>query len=104
MLRDLVTSGDLPTDSTPVIDALDAADPLIAFTVVTTCPACGHRTEHPLDLETFALRRLRERQGRLMAEIHELARAYGWTESEILAVPEARRARYRALIDADPRP
>ncbi len=104
MLRDLVTSGDLPADSAPMIDALDAADPLIAFTVVTTCPACGHRAEHPVDLEALGLRRLRERQAGLVAEIHELARAYGWTESETLAVPEARRARYRALIDASSSP
>jgi hypothetical protein len=31
---------------------------------------------------------------RLEDEVHVLASAYGWTESEILALPDSRRRRY----------
>jgi hypothetical protein len=32
-----------------------------------------------------------------MAEVDTIARAYGWTEAEILALPADRRRRYLAL-------
>jgi hypothetical protein len=41
-----------------------------------------------------------ERRGGLLLEIDQLARAYHWSEADILAIPAARRRRYLALIDA----
>ncbi len=101
MLRELCVAG-TPTDDAPALDeALETFDPLMTLTLSAACPACGHSAEHPLDLEAFALARLHEHQDRLVREIHQLARAYGWSEAEVLAVPRARRARYLELVQSE---
>jgi hypothetical protein len=100
ILRDLVVAGRLPENSVSLADALEAFDPLLAFAFTMTCPACGSTADHALDLEALALTRLQARQTLLQREIHRLALAYGWTESEILAVPASRRSRYLKFIDA----
>jgi hypothetical protein len=79
--------------------ALAAADPLVSFTVSCTCPACGQPNETTVDLEMLALRRIAARRQALLQDVHALARAYGWTERETLAIPPERRAEYRQLID-----
>jgi len=100
MLGSLCLSG-VPRadDVVRAAQALAEADPLIAFAVVCACPDCGHESERELDLEGLALQRLAARQGALLREVHALASHYGWTESEIMAVTPARRARYLELIE-----
>jgi hypothetical protein len=89
-----------PGDADRAAAALSEADPLVAFTVRCACPACGHEAERDVDLEGLVLFRLAARQRQLLRDVHALASHYGWTESEILAVPPARRARYLELIEA----
>ena len=36
--------------------------------------------------------------GRMLLDIHALARAYGWSESDILALPPRRRQAYLELV------
>jgi hypothetical protein len=74
-------------------------DPLVDFTVSCTCPACGDAQEVAVDLESFALASLARRQRALLQEVHRFASHYGWTESDVLAVPPARRAHYLLLIE-----
>lgn len=88
-----------PGDAARAAEALAEADPLVAFSVVCACPICGHEAEHEVDLEGLVLQRLAARQRALLREVHTLASRYGWTESEILAVTPARRARYLELIE-----
>jgi hypothetical protein len=100
MLDALVLEGQLePDDEATVSTSIAAMDPLVDFTVSCHCPACGAPSEVPIDLEELALDRLAGRQRALLQEVHRFASFYGWTESEVLAVPPARRARYLALID-----
>jgi hypothetical protein len=90
-----------PGDAAALAEAIAAHDPLVAFSVASTCPACGAEDELPVDLEGLALRQLAQRQQRLVVEVHRLASRYGWTEKQALAVPPQRRERYLALIDDD---
>ena len=100
MLTSLSIEGEpRPGDAARAAEALAEADPLVAFSVICVCPTCGHEAEHEIDLEGLALQRLAARQRALLHEVHTLASRYGWTESEILAVPPARRARYLHLIE-----
>ena len=103
MLDTLVVEGGLfPDDEPAVADAMAARDPLVAFAVSCTCPACGVACDHPVDLEAAVLARLGARRRALLREVHMLASRYGWTESEVLAVAPARRAQYLALIMDEP--
>ncbi|HQX82071.1 MAG TPA: hypothetical protein PKW63_09960 [Vicinamibacterales bacterium] len=100
MLNSLVLTGNArPDDEATLADALAAADPLVHFTVACRCAACDAPNEVDVDLESIALAKLVARQRALMHDVHVLASNYGWTESEVLAVPPARRARYIALIE-----
>ena len=79
--------------------ALAAADPLTVLTVETRCPECGAENAMELDLEATCLALLTAEQPRLIDDIHALARAYHWTEAEVLAVPPRRRRQYLDRIE-----
>jgi hypothetical protein len=99
MLDSLVITGQPRSDDEAAVSASIATmDPLVDFTVSCQCPACGALSEVAIDLEAVALARLVSRQRALLQEVHWFALHYGWTESEVLAIPQARRARYLALI------
>ena len=42
----------------------------------------------------------REAASALLQEVHQLARHYGWSEAQILALPAHRRAHYLALVES----
>jgi hypothetical protein len=103
MLESLVIDGDVgPADEAALSASMSAMDPLVDFTVSCACPACGLTQDVAVDLESLALASLARRQRALLREVHRLASRYGWTEADVLAVPPARRARYLALMEAEP--
>jgi hypothetical protein len=100
MLDSLVLAGAVaPGDEAALAASISAMDPLVDFSVSGHCPACGAPNEVAIDLELIALERLAGRQTALLNEVHRFASSYGWTESEVLAVPPSRRARYLRLIE-----
>jgi hypothetical protein len=78
--------------------AMDEYDPLVNFSVQVQCPDCGLEHVCDVDLEEFALNRLRQVQSRLLATVHRLARHYHWSEEEIFKVPYWRRDHYINLM------
>jgi hypothetical protein len=66
------------------------ADPL--FTL--DCPQCEHRWEAPLDIADHLWTDVCGYAHRLLHEVHALARAYGWSEADALAVSPVRRQFY----------
>jgi hypothetical protein len=85
------------------LQALDEAHPLLAPAVVIVCPACGHGAEAAIDAVDLAWAVVAERARAFLDDVVVLARAYGWSEAEVLAVPADRRARYRrAAEEAEP--
>jgi hypothetical protein len=100
MLDSLVVDGHAGLEDQAAVSASIAAmDPLVDFTVSCRCPACGAAQEVAIDLESLALGSLVRRQRALLQEVHCFASHYGWTETEVLAVPAARRAHYLALLE-----
>ncbi len=79
--------------------AFDAADPLLRAPVTAACPECGHEEEYETDPAGMALNDLIRAQDSLFAAVDALASHYHWTEADILALPEWRRARYVQMID-----
>jgi hypothetical protein len=93
-----IGSGEAPTFSDLEIEEageqLALADPLAEARVQLTCPGCGHEWDDTLDLALFVWAEVEARAKRLLLDVHQLARAYGWTEGEILALSERRRRFY----------
>lgn len=73
-------------------------DPGAETTLAATCPACGAAVSGALDAGAFVLSELARRAAALPAEVLAIARATGWREAEILAMPPARRRRYARLL------
>jgi hypothetical protein len=65
-----------------------------AFHLDVTCAACGRAARHSLNPVEFLWTEIAAHAARLLDEVHELARAYGWSERDILAMSAARRAAY----------
>lgn len=63
-----------------------------------TCPTCGHEWDVLFDIGAYLWREVDARCRRWLLEVHQLASAYGWSESEILQLSPARRQRYLELV------
>jgi hypothetical protein len=92
---------DLPNESIAALSrAMLEADPQAEITLRLTCPACGHEWDLLFDIAEFLWRELSAQAHRLLREIDTLARAYGWTEREILNLPAQRRQTYLEMLAA----
>jgi hypothetical protein len=78
--------------------AMEDADPLADLALDVACEACGHAWSAPFDIAGFLWEEIDAHARRLLDEVHRLAGAYGWSESEILALSPARRAAYLARV------
>lgn len=58
------------------------------------CAACGAQHSHFFDAGAFFWLEISQAARRLIDEVHELAWAYGWPQSEILAMSAGRRQAY----------
>jgi hypothetical protein len=88
----------------PVIERLQQAmaerDPGADIRVALSCPACGHGFERRFDIASHLWEELDDWAERTLAEVHLLARAYGWSEAEVLSLSAARRRHYIGLVQA----
>ena len=62
------------------------------------CVGCGAPLLVVVDLAMFVGRDIARQVKDLTGEVDSLARAYGWSEAEILALPPVRRHRYVAML------
>lgn len=102
----LAVDGVAPTPGfVPTADAVEAIaeqlaerDPFTAMQVRAACPDCGYDNAADVDLEALLLRGFALQQRRLLDEVATLARAFHWSEAQILALPAWRRAHYLARL------
>jgi hypothetical protein len=80
--------------------AMAEADPLAEVLADVECPACGSSFVADLDVGDFVWSEVRAHARRLLCDVAALARAYGWTEDEVLALGERRREAYLELTEA----
>jgi len=76
-----------------------AADPQADVELGLSCPACGHAWKASFDPASFLWSELDAWTRQTLHDVHTLATAYGWTESEVLALG-ARRHVYLELAGA----
>jgi hypothetical protein len=86
-----------PRARAAVARAMAEADPLAEVLVDLACPDCGAAFVADLDVASFVWTAVRAHAQRVLGEIDALARAYGWTEPQILALSEPRRRTYLRL-------
>jgi hypothetical protein len=82
-----------------VESAMETLDPMAEVVLQTRCPECGGPVIGNLDPLSLIVEAM-DRHGGILLEIDRLARAYHWSEADILALPATRRRHYLALIEA----
>lgn len=80
------------------IEAALAAQSSTEILLDFVCLDCRHAWERPFDIVSILWLELDSRARRALQEIHALARAYGWTEKEVLALSPQRRAAYLEMV------
>ena len=82
----------------PVVVALgkrmEELDPLAWLSLAIDCARCGHEWLVLFDVAALFWAEIAGSAERLLDEVQSLAMAYGWSESEILAMSSARRRFY----------
>jgi hypothetical protein len=81
-------------------DRLASADPLAETRLALSCPSCQRAWEDAFDIGRFLWAEVESRARRVLWEVHTLASAYGWSETETLALGDARRAMYLEIVQA----
>ncbi len=96
-----ITASQLPAE---VIEAVEErmaqADPQADVQLALSCPRCGRETRARFDVASFLWSEINAWACRLLQQVHALASAYGWRESEILAMSSWRRQLYLEMIKA----
>ncbi|GAA0311686.1 hypothetical protein GCM10009528_31490 [Kineococcus aurantiacus] len=76
---------------------LEESDPLVDVRVRVVCAECGHAWAALLDVPELVWAQVSGVGRRLLREVDVLARRYGWSEGDILALSEERRRAYLDL-------
>lgn len=79
---------------------LEALDPAATIAFQLCCVGCGHEWSSLLDVGEALAAELQRAAERTLTEVDALARAYGWTEAEVLHLSPVRRAAYIQLVGA----
>jgi hypothetical protein len=85
-----------------IVDALsnriESLDPGANVSFALQCPGCEAHWRAPLDCGRLVWQKVQAAAERLLLDIDALARAYGWTEPDVLALSPIRRAAYVQMI------
>jgi hypothetical protein len=96
---DAIAAEDLPAG---VIERFSArigeCDPQAEILLDLRCPACNHEWQLLFDIVSFFWSEIAAQARRLLVEVHTLARAYGWSESQILGLSPRRRRLYLEMV------
>jgi uncharacterized protein (UPF0212 family) len=85
---------------TAIAQKMAEADPQALIELALSCPACAHRWSAIFDIASYLWRELDAWARRTLREVHKLARAYGWSEAQVLALSPTRRRLYLELVNA----
>ncbi len=96
-----VSADELPAT---VLDELtrrmESLDPAASISFEIGCPQCQARWDSRLDVGEALWQKIQAIAERILLDVDALARAYGWTEDEVLRLSPTRRAAYLQLATA----
>jgi hypothetical protein len=96
-----IPSAAVPDSLSEEIEArITQADPQTEILIHLCCSACQHSWQVLFDVERFLWVKFSALAKRLLREVHTLARAYGWSEADILSLSASRRQAYLEMVSA----
>jgi hypothetical protein len=98
--KERVPAAELPENITAELGRrLAELDSGSDISIELTCPACGIRHQLSFDISSFFYTEISVQAQRRLREVHILASAYGWRESEILELSARRRQFYLEMLE-----
>ncbi|MCH7719884.1 MAG: phage baseplate protein, partial [Planctomycetes bacterium] len=82
-----------------VVSRMAISDPQADMQLIYSCPECGKQRQAAFDVVTFLWSEINAWAIRILQEVHTLASAYGWSETEILAMSPTRRGIYLGMVN-----
>jgi hypothetical protein len=79
-------------------DRMAVEDPQANIQIQLSCPNCSHRWEAIFDIVSFLWSEIDNWAKRILHEVYLLARAFGWSEGDILEMSARRRHLYIQMI------
>ena len=98
-------SVEIPTSQIPVevldsvVDGMGEADPEGDIQISLSCGSCGHKWQMTFDILHFFWAEINASAHLIAHDVHRLARAYGWSEFEILNLSHRRRKIYLDMVE-----
>jgi hypothetical protein len=83
---------------TAIGERMAQADPQADVRLDLTCPSCGHQWREPFDVASFLWMEIQSSAQHLLADVHAIASAYGWSEQSILSLSPSRRNAYLEMV------
>lgn len=77
-----------------LIDTIAELDPQANVQLALTCPDCMHQWLLSFDIASFLQGEIQVWAYRLLQDVHRLARAYGWSEADVVTMSPLRRQMY----------
>jgi hypothetical protein len=105
VLESQQAGSDVPVEELPeeiiekLANRLGTIDSQADTLVELHCVACSHHWELMLDIVSFLWIEINVLAKRLLREVHRLAWAYGWRETDILAMSAVRRQFYLDMVE-----
>ena len=82
-----------------LVDGLSKADSQAEILLSMQCPECAGLWIGLLDIASFLWTEISLHAKRFLGAVHRLAWAYGWSESDILAMSNVRRQFYLSMVE-----
>jgi hypothetical protein len=79
--------------------AMEVVAPSLYSELTGTCPECGATVAASFEPLRYTLRELRDQAAFIYEDVCAIAHHFHWSESDILALPAPRRARYAELAE-----
>ena len=73
-------------------------DPMAEVQFSVSCPTCSYQWPEVFDIVSYFWSEISDYVKRLLRDVHLLARVYGWSEADILAMSPNRRRIYMEMI------
>jgi hypothetical protein len=87
-----------PEQRARALDELAERLPHVEVAFGLECAACRHAWREPFDADEYLWTEIRAQARRLLLDVHALASAYGWRETDVLAMSSTRRHAYLSMV------
>lgn len=81
-----------------IVEHMSEQEPQADMILDLHCPACNHQWQTVFDIVSYFWAELNAEARKLLYDVHVLALAYGWSESDILSMSNTRRQFYLGMV------